>query len=200
MPRPMPLLPPVTSTVRAVAGATDELSVAALWVTGVTLPIAWRLRRPAYAEEVAEAMTGPERHTGYTRQNFSVITDARVSTSEEMAGRVRRYAITMGFRTACFVAMIFVPGVWRWVLFAGAVFLPYIAVVLANQANQRGVTNTVETPPAPDDARRLTVGPEDVISGDVESDGPDLGSGAGPEPDPRPDRDRRPGPSDARFS
>lgn len=115
-------------------------------------------------------MTGGERPPGYTRQNFSVITNARVASSEEMSGRVRRYTITMGFRTACFLAMIFVPGIWRWLLFAGAVFLPYIAVVLANQAHQRGMTTRVEPPPAPDDAKQLTVGPEDVISGDVEDD------------------------------
>ena len=44
----------------------------------------------------------------------------------------------MAFRTACFIAMIFVDGPLRWVLFAGAVVLPYIAVIVANQANQRG--------------------------------------------------------------
>ncbi len=86
-------------------------------------------------------MTGGERETGYTRQNFSVITNARISTSEEMAGRMKRYAITMAFRTACFIAMIFAPGIWRWILFACAVFLPYIAVLLANQAHQRGMSD-----------------------------------------------------------
>ena len=115
-------------------------------------------------------MTGGEHETGYTRQNFSVITDARVSTSEEMAGRMKRYSITMAFRTACFIAMIFAPGVWRWILFACAVFLPYIAVLLANQAHQRGMTTRVGETPAPDDAKQLTVGPEDVLSGDVEDD------------------------------
>jgi hypothetical protein len=44
----------------------------------------------------------------------------------------------MLFRLACFIAIFFVPGVWRWVLGAGAVFLPYIAVILANQADTRG--------------------------------------------------------------
>lgn len=117
-------------------------------------------------------MTGGDRETGYTRQNFSVITSARVSTSEEMAGRMKRYAITMAFRTACFVAMIFVPGVGRWILFACAVFLPYIAVLFANQAHQRGMSTRPEPPPAPDDAKRLTVGPENLISGDVEDDEP----------------------------
>lgn len=115
-------------------------------------------------------MTGRDSNTGYTRQNFSVITSAHVGSSEEMSGRIRRYSITMGFRTACFVGMIFVPGVWRWILFACAVFLPYIAVVLANQAHQRGMTTRVEPAPAPEGSRQLTVGPEDVISGHVVED------------------------------
>jgi Protein of unknown function (DUF3099) len=110
---------------------------------------------------------GGARHTPYVRQNFSVITDARTATSEEHATRVRRYAITMAFRTACFIAMIFVPGIWRWLLFACAVFLPYVAVLLANQAHQRGMTNPVETP-APEGTLQLTTGPEDIINGHVE--------------------------------
>lgn len=69
--------------------------------------------------------------------SHAVITDARTSTSLEMARRVRRYSITMGFRTACFLSMLFVHGAFRWVLLGAAVFLPYIAVVLANQANTR---------------------------------------------------------------
>lgn len=108
------------------------------------------------------------RDPGYTRQNFTVITNARIATSEEMAGRVKRYSITMAFRTACFIAMIFVPGAGRWILFACAVFLPYIAVLLANQAHQRSSDRVVETA-APEDAKQLTTGPEkqDVISGQL---------------------------------
>ena len=112
------------------------------------------------------------RDTGYTRQNFSVITNARIATSDEMSSRVKSYSITMAFRTACFIAMIFVPGVWRWILFAGAVFLPYIAVLLANQAHQRSSDKAVETG-APADAKQLTTDPEgpDLIPGQlVESD------------------------------
>ena len=67
-----------------------------------------------------------------------MITDAQGSTSAELSRRQKRYVITMLFRLACFIAIFFVPGVWRWVLGAGAVFLPYIAVLLANQADPRG--------------------------------------------------------------
>ncbi|CAA9286056.1 MAG: hypothetical protein AVDCRST_MAG48-135 [uncultured Friedmanniella sp.] len=96
-----------------------------------------------------------------------VITDARGASSREMSTRIRRYTITMAFRMACFVSMIFVQGWLRWVLLACAVFLPYIAVVLANQSDQRTRPGTVERG-APGDAPRLTTGERPgVAEGDV---------------------------------
>jgi len=67
----------------------------------------------------------------------AVITDAQGAASAELSRRQKRYVITMLFRLACFIGIFFVPGVWRWVLGAAAVFLPYIAVLLANQVDQR---------------------------------------------------------------
>jgi Protein of unknown function (DUF3099) len=70
------------------------------------------------------------------RGSAPLITDARMGTSEEMSARIRQYTITMSIRAACFISMIFVHGVFRWVLFACAVVLPFIAVIAANQVNQ----------------------------------------------------------------
>jgi len=100
-----------------------------------------------------------------------VITDARSPASVEQQSRVKRYALTMGFRTLCFVAMVFVDGPMRWVLFAGAVVLPYVAVIVANQANQRSQSRHVGAVPTID-RPQLTTGEDDadVISGSV-SDG-----------------------------
>jgi hypothetical protein len=54
----------------------------------------------------------------------------------------------MGIRTVCFVAAVAVgPGVLRWVLVAAAVFLPLLAVIMANAGDQR------------DDGFRLPEGP-----------------------------------------
>jgi Protein of unknown function (DUF3099) len=125
---------------------------------------------------VAGGAQVPSKGQGQRSQTL-VITDARSSASAEMSSRVRRYTYTMAFRTACFISMIFVPGVFRWILFACAVFLPLIAVVIANQANRRSSsrwTSGVEGPGS--DAPQLTSGPEppteaDVIAGDsVQSD------------------------------
>ena len=77
----------------------------------------------------------------------------------------------MAFRTACFISMIFVPAGFRWVLFACAVFLPYVAVMIANQAEPAvgsgGAVDTLE----PDATRpQLTAGEHRPrpISGDVD--------------------------------
>jgi predicted tellurium resistance membrane protein TerC len=64
------------------------------------------------------------------------VTSAQEALSDDQARRTRRYLITMGIRTACFLALIFVDGVWQWVCIAGAVFLPYIAVVMANAGRE----------------------------------------------------------------
>ncbi|MDP2013993.1 MAG: DUF3099 domain-containing protein [Actinomycetota bacterium] len=60
------------------------------------------------------------------------ITAAQRALSNEQTGRTRRYLVSMGIRTACVIAAIFVPGWPRWVLIAAAVALPYLAVVIAN--------------------------------------------------------------------
>jgi Protein of unknown function (DUF3099) len=93
----------------------------------------------------------------------TLITDARIGTSEEMSSRVRQYTLTMAFRTACFIAMVFVDGPLRWVLFACAVALPLVAVMAANQAKRRGKAGKVAQPEPPS-RPQLTTGHEpDVI-------------------------------------
>lgn len=47
--------------------------------------------------------------------------------------RVRRYTISMAIRTACFLLGVLIQGWVGLVLMGGAVLLPYVAVVLANQ-------------------------------------------------------------------
>ena len=105
----------------------------------------------------------------------AVITDARGAASAELSSRMRRYTIAMTFRLACFIGMAFVGGWLRWTLLAFAVFLPYVAVVLANQTDQRTVASRVEHG-APEGAPALTTGAEpvvlsgEVISGEVMDD------------------------------
>lgn len=66
------------------------------------------------------------------KQQVFSITTAAESQSQDRMRREKRYAISMGIRTVCFVAAVIVSGPFRWVLVAGAVFLPYTSVILAN--------------------------------------------------------------------
>ena len=103
-----------------------------------------------------------------------LITDARMGTSEEMSSRIRRYTITMAFRAACFISMIFVHGVFRWVLFACAVLLPFIAVIAANQVDQHFRAGKKKmTHAMPSERPQLTTGHSDEDFNDevVEEDG-----------------------------
>lgn len=44
----------------------------------------------------------------------------------------------MSIRVLCVLAMLFARGAWLWVFAAGAIILPYIAVVVANVKTTSG--------------------------------------------------------------
>ena len=106
------------------------------------------------------------------RLNAALITDAQSGTSRELMTRQKRYAITMAFRTLCFISLLFVSGALRWVLLGFAVFLPYIAVLFANQAHTRtqgsGPIPKAEPTPAPQITKDSTE--SDVIEGKTEDE------------------------------
>lgn len=63
------------------------------------------------------------------------VTDARPSLSEDIGRREKRYLIQMSIRTICLILAVAVPVPWpiRVLFIAGAVFLPYVAVIGANE-------------------------------------------------------------------
>jgi hypothetical protein len=71
------------------------------------------------------------------------ITTAAAGARVDIAARQKRYVITMGVRTLCFVVVAVLaithvgPGWLPWIFVVGAVFLPYVAVVMANAANTK---------------------------------------------------------------
>ncbi|MEP6817737.1 MAG: DUF3099 domain-containing protein [Marmoricola sp.] len=84
------------------------------------------------------------------------ITDAPLSRSDEINARQRRYLLSMGLRTGCFVGAIVVGSNWlRWALVAGALILPYVAVVMANAASPQVPGTMPESP----DVRRKQLPP-----------------------------------------
>ena len=73
------------------------------------------------------------------QQVFS-ITSASTPQSEEIAKRQKRYAISMGIRTLCFLLAVVFWGQVLWlavVFIVGALLLPYTSVVLANAGVRR---------------------------------------------------------------
>jgi hypothetical protein len=66
------------------------------------------------------------------------ITTAAGNRADDIKARQKRYLYSMSLRTLCFVGAIIasMAGVdWLWpILIAGALILPYIAVVMANAA------------------------------------------------------------------
>jgi hypothetical protein len=60
------------------------------------------------------------------------VTSAQPGRSEDLDSRIVRYAWMMSIRIVCFVLAVLTPSPWRWVFLVGAVFLPSVAVVLAN--------------------------------------------------------------------
>jgi hypothetical protein len=64
------------------------------------------------------------------------ITSAPKGLTSDLAGRQRRYLISMIIRTICFLLTVVLPSPYRWVALAGAMFLPYVAVVIANAGRE----------------------------------------------------------------
>ena len=85
---------------------------------------------------------------GGTQERVYQITGARRGVRDDVDSRTRRYLISMGVRTVCFVLAVVTDGWLRWVLIAAAVVLPYLSVVFANGGRER-----VEHPPGSDNSQ-----------------------------------------------
>ena len=72
-----------------------------------------------------------------TKQSL-VITSLPRSPEDDQRARMIKYTVMMTVRVVCIGLCIVVPGWWRLVFAIGAVFLPYVAVVLANSVDNRG--------------------------------------------------------------
>ena len=70
------------------------------------------------------------------------VTSAPQSLQDDQSYRMRRYLLSMGTRTVCFLLAVLFLAVlhWTiagWVMVIGAVLLPYVAVVMANVSRSR---------------------------------------------------------------
>ena len=71
-----------------------------------------------------------------SREESFDITSAPRPLRQDQSARQKRYFFSMMIRTACFILTVLLPSPWRWFALAGAMFLPYIAVVVANAGRE----------------------------------------------------------------
>ena len=78
-------------------------------------------------------------------QQVFAVTGLPTSLQDDQGERMRRYLISMGIRTGCFILAVVALAVlhWTligWILVIAAVLLPYVAVVMANATRSRTIT------------------------------------------------------------
>ena len=64
------------------------------------------------------------------------VTNAQPGLSGDQGARQKRYFFSMMLHTLCFVLAVVTPSPFRWFFLAGAIGLPYIAVVIANAGRE----------------------------------------------------------------
>lgn len=111
------------------------------------------------------------------------ITDASTAHSDEMRGRMIKYAVAMGIRLVCFGMLFVLDGWFKILAIIGAVFIPWFAVVIANGGSD--TTNEhanalldhaphaeLDAPETPAASTSATAAPDyhDVIPGEVIGD------------------------------
>jgi Protein of unknown function (DUF3099) len=119
-----------------------------------------------------------------------MVTEARLSKSDDIAYRQRRYLIMMAVRAACFIlAVIMFVNHAGWLTAfpaIGAIIIPYFAVIFANGGREPNVTRGFRayepSLPARFDRPADATGPGPVMPGTAEPGMPPAAPGpAGPD-------------------
>jgi hypothetical protein len=76
----------------------------------------------------------PDAESGDTEVHS--ITDAATAHSDEMRQRMIKYAIAMGIRMICLILIFVVDGWFKLIPVLGAVYMPWVAVVIANGSDK----------------------------------------------------------------
>lgn len=88
-----------------------------------------------------------------------LITTAPMSRAQEHDGRRRQYAIVMSVRVVCFLLAVIIQVTWLRVFFIiGALVLPWVAVLAANQVHGKNPVGARVYVPEP--RRAITDGEE----------------------------------------
>ena len=98
------------------------------------------------------------------------VTSLQSSPEEERKRRMRGYLIAMTVRVICIIMGVVVTGPLMWLCFAGAIFLPYFAVIFANAVGDSERTKAqrvvhqapvLEAPPVKVQATEFKIVPKD---------------------------------------
>ena len=84
------------------------------------------------------------------KSQAQVVTDLHQSPDDERRSRMIRYSVAMTIRMICIVLAMVLQGWMMWICFAGAILLPYFAVVVANSkgfSSDAGKPTRVEAKP-----------------------------------------------------
>lgn len=107
-------------------------------------------------------------------KNPQSATSLEASPEEERRGRILRYSVAMSIRFVCVILMMILHGWLMWVAAAGAIFLPYIAVVIANAqgagAKRSKAAAAVTAKPLVISADQFTVVNEPSVTNATESE------------------------------
>lgn len=76
------------------------------------------------------------------------VTSLHESPESERRSRMVKYSVAMAIRLACIGACFITPGWWLLLPASGAVLLPYLAVVAANQVSRKTAGHEVYQPAA----------------------------------------------------
>ncbi len=84
--------------------------------------------------------TGERAYAGSiaTRTHSQTVTELPLAPELERRSRMIKYTVAMSIRVICIGLCLVAPGWWLLLPAAGAVFLPYIAVVIANNVHTGG--------------------------------------------------------------
>ncbi|MFJ4026107.1 DUF3099 domain-containing protein [Paenarthrobacter sp. NPDC089989] len=112
------------------------------------------------------------------------ITDAATAHSEDMRQRMIKYSLAMGIRMVCIILIFVVDGWFKIVAVAGAVFLPWIAVIIANgsdmaEDHSESLLDYVATPEIEGSQQPADEEPEEtvtVLQGELVDEDPDQDS------------------------
>jgi predicted tellurium resistance membrane protein TerC len=96
------------------------------------------------------------------------LTSIEQSPEDERKSRMIKYLIAMTIRVICIVLAMVVQGWFMWVCFAGAIFLPYFAVVIANGVGSGSSRDSAPKAVAP----TLVIDASSFTSSTSPSDGP----------------------------